>query len=384
MLMMSVIALLVGLLRRSDFSRKKAFLHPIFLGHISFVIVQVASVYYGGAGAMADEFLYWYVFPMFVVISVLLAANPLALKRYVWGMIVGSMVVVGYGIYAVPAWGGYQGTGRAGAYGMYDNHNDYSFIIIQIIPFIYLYMRSERGILRRSVLAISLLACVVGILMSLSRGGMIAMVLEFFLIILIGMQGRRRLLLIPVLALIGAGAIAYQYDKRAENQGSGYTAEDAESGRVELWKAGAVMLAHNPLLGVGSRRFPEYAWQYADLGHDLRGKVSHNTYVEVFSTSGLLGFFAFIYMSYHLIKELRRRGEHLGPPWLDVTRRATLISFYAILLRAFLDAKPHDWSFYVLCAIGVACGALQRQIDAAAGEKGKSVKTAASIAAPQF
>ena len=366
MLVASVIGLLAGWMRRAEFSRSQAFGGKVFVYLILFLCVQVLSLYYTGLLGMLGELVFWYVFALFVAISILLMSDVTAIKRYVWGMMLGGMVVVAYGIYAVPAWGGYIHSGRAGAYGMYENHNDYSFIIIQIIPFLYMYMRFDKGFFRRLLLAGSLGACGVGMAMSLSRGGMIALVIEAALIIMIGMEGKRRFLLLPVLALVGALAITYQYAKRAENQGAGYTAEDAESGRFELWKAGIRMLQHHPFLGVGSRRFAEYSSDYYDLSHDMRGKVSHNTYVEVFAGSGFLGIGAFLAAFYYLIRDLRKRPRVHGPPILDATRKATLIAILAILVRAFLDAKPHDWSLYTLCAIGIACCCLQRRLDLAA------------------
>ena len=364
MLLASAIGLLVGILRRPVYSRHETFKNPVFIWLIAFILAQILSVYFSGIFSMYQEFSYWNVYPLFVVISVLLMTDAVALRRYVWGMMSGGMVIVVYGILAVPDHGGYQGTGRAGAYGMYENHNDYSFIIIQIVPFIFMYFRAEISLVRRAILGLFMMGCVIGILMSLSRGGMIALVLEVILIVLIGMQGKRRLLLLPIIAAVGIAAIGFQYAMRAENQ-SGYTAEKAESGRIELWKAGINMLKANPLLGVGSRRFPENASQYYDLSYDMRGKVSHNTFVEIFSGSGLIGFFAFIFFSWFLVRELRKRPLQTGPRWLDATRAATLISFYSILFRAFLDAKAHDWSIYTLCAIGLVCVALRRQQDAA-------------------
>ncbi|MEO8384006.1 MAG: O-antigen ligase family protein [Betaproteobacteria bacterium] len=359
MLLASAIALLVGISRKSSYSRQSVFYSSTFVWLLVFVVVQIASVYYGGIWSMVDEFAFWDVYPMFVAISILLMNDAVSLKRFVWGMIVGGMVVVAYGIFSVPDHGGYQGTGRAGAYGMYENHNDYSFIIIQIVPFIFMYMWAVRSVVLRGLLGLSLVGCVTGIFMSLSRGGMIGLVVESILLVLFGMQGKRRLLLLPVILFVGAGAVVYQYAQRAENQ-SNYTADDAESGRIELWKAGLNMLRAHPFLGVGSRRFPEYAAQYYDLSHDMQGKVSHNTYVEIFSGSGLIGFIAFACFAVSLARELHRRPESTGPPILEATRIGTLISFYSILFRALLDAKVHDWSIYTLCAIGIVCAALQR------------------------
>ena len=365
-IVVTLLGFAIGLPRRSDYPRRDVFTHPIFVCLLIFSFAQVVSVYYSGIASMLDEFSFWSAYPLFVVISILLISNPVALKRYVLGMIAGSMVVVLYGIYAVYAQLPSAIQGRAGAYGLYENHNDYSFIIIMVLPFIYMYWRSQSGmpgLIRRGLLALCMVACVVGIFLSLSRGGMLALVLQVVLIVLFGMQGRRRLFLLPILAVAGVAAIVYQWNTRAENQGANYTASQAESSRFELWRIARKMIEAKPLLGVGSRRYREFSQDYGEVSHDNRGKVSHNTYLEILTGSGLIGFTPFALMVYYMFRELRRRPRHPGPPWLDATRTAALISFCSILARALLDAKPHDWSFYVLFSIGLTCGALQRQID---------------------
>lgn len=373
MLVISWVALIVGVSRRAVYPRREAFVHPVFMWLTAFIFAQILSVYYGGLGAMLDEFSFWSVFLIFAVVSLLLISDLIALKRYVLGMIAGGMVLVGYGIYAVLAQIGWGVTGRAGAYGMYENHNDYTFIIIQILPFIYLYMRAECGFFRRGLLALSLLTCVSGVFLSLSRGGILALLLEFVLIVVFTMQGKRRMLCLPVLVLVGAIAVGYLWAKRDENSTT-YTAADAESSRFELWRAARKIFEDKPLLGVGSRRFYEYSARYEDLSHDQLGKNSHNTYLEILAGTGLIGFIPFVMMSWGLIKEMRRRPVSPGPPLLDATQMATLIAFYTILFRALLDAKSYDWSFYMLSTIGIACVMLRRQLDKTDGTRG--VRTA--------
>jgi len=360
MLVASVICLAVGWARRSDFPRRDAFLNPIFLSLTAFVFVQALSVHFGGLNIMLNELLIWGMYWLFVLVSILLMSDAQALRRYVLGMILGGMVIVVYGICSVPFQLGLGGeTGRAGAYGMYRNHNDYSFIIIQILPFIYTYMGTEKGALR-TALRLSMVACVIGIFLSLSRGGVLALVLEFLLIVLLAMKGRRRFLLLPLVALLGVAAIGYQWAKRAENQQTGYTAETAEESREELWRAARKMIEARPLLGVGSRRFGEFARNYYDLSKNQIGKNSHDTYLEVLATSGLIGFGCFSFMLFGLWRQLRQRHDPRGPPWLEATRLGALISLYSMFFRALFDAKNDDWSFYSLVAIGIVYAALQR------------------------
>ena len=335
---------------RSEIRRMDAFSRPGFMWMVAFLLFQTLSVYRSGMMGMFEELGFWSAYLQFVALSLLLITDERALRRYVWGMICGSMFVVCFGIYAVAAELPTAIGGRAGAYGMYENHNDYSFLIIQVIPFIYICWR-HTGFVQRWLLSLAFVACLAGIFLSLSRGGMLALVFEVALIAALTMKKWRRVLMLSTVVLLGALAIGYQWAERAKNQGDSYTAEDARDSRMELWRAARSMVLERPLLGVGSRTFGEHSNEYAEISRDNRGKNSHNTYLEVLATSGLLGFLAFAVMLFSLIREVgRRRGS---ADWLDGIRTATAISFYAIAFRAMFDAKAHDWSFYFLLVVAI-------------------------------
>jgi O-antigen ligase len=371
LLTVSVIVGLIGFFRNSLYPRGAAFSHPAFVYLSIFIVAQVLSVYYSGFKSMLDELDYWNVYLLFVAISILLINNAAALERYVWGMIIGSMVIVFYGIYAVYAGLPAAVGGRAGAYGMYENQNDYSFIIIMSLPFIYTFWKTQTGKLTRSLLLIFMLASVYGVFLSLSRGGILALVLEAALIIILTFEKKKRFGYLFVLGLLGAGAIAYQFQAREENQAGVYSMEDSEYSRIELWKAGKNMIKSKPLLGIGSRRFGEFSQEYGEISGWDKGKNAHNTYIEILATSGLIGFLSFFLMLRNVLRGLKAPETHADFKGLEAIRRATLIALYATMFRALFDAKAYDWSFYVLCAIGIAYVMLQhgmeQQPDIAAG-----------------
>jgi O-antigen ligase len=384
MLVVSLLCLVAGYARHAEFSRRGSFASPIFWALCAFIAIQALSVHFAGMAIMFNELVFWCMYWLFVVVSVLLISSAQDLRRYIWGMIVGGMVIVIAGILSVPfKWGLAADTGRAGAWGMYQNHNDYTFIIVQILPFVYMYSRIETG-WRRSLLRLCVMACIVGNFMSLSRGGVLAIVLEFLLIVLMGMQGKRRFWLLPLVALAGMAAIGYQWAKRAENQQTGYTAETAEESREELWRAARIMVQAKPFLGVGSRRFGEFARDYYDLSKNQIGKNSHDTYLEVLATSGFLGFGLFAFMLAGVWRQLRRPLPGTGPPVLEATRLAGLISLYSILFRGILDAKSEDWSIYVLLTVGIAYAGIRAVQSSQTSEASlEAPQPAAMAAAPR-
>lgn len=307
-----------------------------------------------------NEFGVWQVYLLYLLVSLLTIRDPSTLRRYIWGAIVGSGFVVFYGLYAVAVHAPTIVEGRAGAYGMYENQNDYSFIILMIFPFAYLYLRMCRTIWQRLLLVAILLACVAGIVLSLSRGGILALVLELALILWFTTRGRRRTLGIVALGLIGTVVVVHQFVAREANQAGQYSEADSENSRYELWRAARAVFVAHPILGVGSRRFSEYASEYAPISHDNRGKVTHNTYLEVAADTGILGLTAFAFLLWSVYRPLRaaRLAELRGDGIME-SQLAALISFYTFAFRALLDAKVQDWSLYFLAVVAIATLALR-------------------------
>jgi O-antigen ligase len=373
----AVLVLLASLGGKATYNRMEALRHPAAKWLLFYLFMQPLSVYRTGLSGMFAEFNFWLVYLLFVAVSVRIIDSPQALRRYIAGMMWGSAWIILWGIYAVLT--GLEDVtngGRAGAYGMYENHNDYTFIVLQTLPFYYVYWRTESGWLRRTLLLGATLACMVGVVLSLSRGGMIALVLQILLFVVYTMKPRTRLIMLPLVLALGAGAVAYQYIARAANQGENYTAEDAETSREELWRAGEAIFYTHPLLGVGSRSFGEHAPEYAEISHDNRGKNAHNTFIETVATTGLFGFVAFCAMLISTIRELRRPVIGLASDWERNTRTAILIAILTICFRANFDAKTLDWSFYVLVTLAAVSGAMMKSRRAAGALAPESVSSA--------
>jgi len=199
----------------------------------------------------------------------------------------------------------------------------------------------------------------VGVVLSLSRGGILALVLEGALILGLTTTGKRRVLAIVVLALIGSVAVIHQFTAREENQRGLYTEADAANSRYELWRAARSMIVARPILGIGSRRFKEFSQDYGEISHDNRGKVAHNTYMEVAADTGILGFGSFMLMLRGIFRSVRgvRLGDARGDGLVEI-RLATFISLCAIMFRSLLDAKAYDWSYYVLAVLAIATSIL--------------------------
>ncbi len=365
----SVLVFLTHVASRGEYSRKVAFSSKPFRWMLAFMVVQALSVIREGIGSVIGETAYVTPLAQFVILSLMLTDSPRGLRRYIWGMCCGSLWIVYYGIMALHAGLRVSYGNLAGSYGNYENHNDYTFIIIQTLPFVYALRNELKNSIGRLVMGAALLMCMYGTVLSESRGGMIGLVLEILLIVMLTMTPKKRAVLLPIVVILGLGAISYQYAIRAASNGDNYTAEDAENSRFELWIAGENMILAHPLTGIGNRRFGELARDYGELSHDQIGKNSHNTYIEVAATTGLLGFIAFMKILLHVRRELNKPFESPEAQSMNGLRVACLIALYSIIFRAFLDAKDHDWSFYLFIVIAAAMSMHRHRYDQIPGSE---------------
>lgn len=358
-LAVSAVALLAGVARpggTAQLGRKLA--QPTFLWLAAYVAVQVVSLYFGGKAVMLETLDFWGTYALFVLVSALLITDRTQLYRFIAGMLAGSAVIITYGIVAVLTHSPQLEGNRAGAYGMYENHNDYTFLILMSLPFAYVATGLAHNRLARALLLGFILACITGTAMSLSRGGILALVMMLLMLYWSTTTGARRALGLGLLLMAGAGGIVWQFAAREENQLGHYSLEDSENSRYELWRAARKIIEQHPLLGVGSGRFSDYARDYAELSHNNVGKVSHNTYLEVATGSGLLGLLTFVMMLWNIVRVSNDRWRHAPSGVPPPLRLATQVCVWIIMFRAMLDAKTYDWSFYFLATMAVVIATL--------------------------
>lgn len=345
------------------------FSRPVLYWLLAYVVVQVVSVYYGGVVSMLRQLQYWEVIPIFVAISLLSLRDAAALRKYVWGTIIGSSFVILYGVYASVAHTPLAVSfhDAAVAYGLYDNPNDYTFIIIMVLPFVFLYLRICRNRWQRLILVASLIGSVTAIVLSLSRGGMLALVLEVLLLVWLTTKGKRRSMTLAMILIVGTIGSVHQFSAReAADAGSNYTAQVAADSRFELWHAAIACFKAHPFLGVGSGQFMWVAYEYASINHDDRDKPAHNSYIDVLANTGLLGFGSFMGMLIGAWRLFRgaRLADALGDGVIEA-QVAGWVAFWGIAFRSLFDAKEHDWSFYFLIIVGVAAAGLVSRSKAA-------------------
>jgi O-antigen ligase len=205
--------------------------------------------------------------------------------------------------------------------------------------------------------------CLLGILLSLSRGGLLG--LAGAIVVAIVVAGRWRPQVIAFALATAVAAIGYfalfaslPAKERVTNVGGG-------TGRLDLWTVGWRMVEAHPTRGVGTGQFQTASVHYLlRPGAIQRGdfilstpKVAHNTYLNILAELGVIGgvLFAGIVLfsvgCMHLAaRELHRRGDE----GFEILVRGLLTGVGGYLVTLMFISENYSKLLWVVLALGPA------------------------------
>jgi O-antigen ligase len=211
--------------------------------------------------------------------------------------------------------------------------------------------------------------CLLGILLSVSRGGLIA--LSVALLAALCVAGRWRGRLFAATVLVGLAALIYFFaiappsarERLTSSQGGG-------SGRTTIWRVGWREVEHNAILGVGAGNFSSagvrYFFEPGLINHNAVGytayfidtpTVAHNTYLEVLAEEGIIGttiFLAIIALSLECARRAAVRFRATGDEEMELISYGLLCGVLGFLAASFFLSEEYSKQLYLLLAMGPA------------------------------
>ena len=169
--------------------------------------------------------------------------------------------------------------------GIYNDPNDLCLLLVVGIE-ISLYEICERKGMSRVLWASPFLILLYALILTRSRGGLLALLVATFILFLNRFGWKKGVLLaslaVPALAVMPGG----RQTEISVGQG---TAQE----RMEKWKEGLILFAHRPLTGIGVSRYSEEI-----------GLVAHNSYVHAYVEMGFPGGTLFVGLFYFAFEGL--------------------------------------------------------------------------------
>ncbi len=225
--------------------------------------------------------------------------------------------------------------------GFLNDPNDFAQALLAVVPIICLAWSRGRPVFNLLVVILPVAVLSWGVLLTRSRGGVLALAALVPLAILQRLSaGKRRAATLVLLLAAVPGMVALL---------SYATSEASAESRIEAWAAGLLMLKSSPIWGVGSGLFTEH-----------HTRVAHNSYIQCFAETGLVGYFLWLSLaclSLFQMWELARtsRREH----WIAWARAAEL-SFVSFLISALFLSRTTSPLFFILSGQAVAVASAAR------------------------
>ncbi len=221
--------------------------------------------------------------------------------------------------------------------------NDLAQAFVSAVPLVFLLWRRRRVVRNTAFVLLPVGALVWGILLTRSRGALVALAVLPVAAALAKLRRRHRrpAMATAVLISIPAFIILFGYAK----------ADESAYSRLEAWSAGLLMLRSSPVWGVGSGLFTEH--------HE---RVAHNSFVQCFAETGLVGYFLWLGLVVMTLKQLSAVGDFAADADSARWASALRLSLVAFLVAAlFLSRTTSPLLFFLASLPAALVGMVARE-----------------------
>lgn len=248
-------------------------------------------------------------------------------------------------------------------YGPYVNHNHYAGLMELLVPVPLMISLSHLADEKLRIAAGVAAAVMIGtVFLSGSRGGMIAVLAELFILAFVVLRRRRSIrivigfaafivLLFSMLAWLGGE----QLTSRVSTITSETHTELSGGMRVSIDRDALKMFVRKPLLGWGLGTFPVVYPQFRSFYTNFFVNQAHNDYLQLLTETGIVGFGIMVWFLIVLYREALRKLEHWSSDVSGAMTLACLLGCTGILVHSFFDFNlqiPANAAFfYVLCTL---------------------------------
>jgi len=207
---------------------------------------------------------------------------------------------------------------------------------------------SERRLLARAAFLATSALTAISIFLAMSRGSLIAFSATVLVYLFrIGVR-RRTLISLLVLATPLFFLPNLFYQRLAE------ASTDHGAGRYDIWLAGWEIVKQSPAIGLGLDNFHVAYGKVAGYAHVFHGyaRNAHNTYLQVFAETGVIGFALFITAIWSQMRAVRRAVSSRGlSDYFGVAIEAAFWGQLAMGLSGHVQWSKSFWLASALLAV---------------------------------
>ena len=247
--------------------------------------------------------------------------------------------------------------------------NDLAYFFITVIPISFIIFLSDERFSKKIIAAVSIIVSLSVILLTGSRGGFVGLLVMLLLILLTKTGGLKRS---HKMALITGLILIFSYYGYRIDMARYMTITDIESdynithefGRIAIWERALGFTISNPITGIGFSCFPMAIGYDRDAdGAIPRWQAVHNSYLQISSELGLIGFAVFMSLIFGCLKNFSywRKTEMTSTERHEFNTIGGLlqIGFMGSLVTAFFLSKAYSIFFTVFFAMSASLRKIQ-------------------------
>jgi len=206
----------------------------------------------------------------------------------------------------------------------------------------------------------------IALLLSGSRGGLVALLAEIFFLIILTTKTRgygqialKIGLAVALLATIIVGSVLIGGESSLTRFAETAASADITTNRTHIWNVSLDVIKNHPLFGAGLGAFPQAYTAFDTLNGMERVEQAHNDYLQILADAGIVGLIIGAFFVFWLFRDgLRHIKTH------NTLRRGAavgaLAGCFAIFVHSIFDFVLHTTAismmFLTLCALVVVSG----------------------------
>jgi O-antigen ligase len=227
--------------------------------------------------------------------------------------------------------------------------------------------------LLRTLCFAAIVICLIGLFLTQSRAGLIALGTALLAAVVVG--GRRRFVVAALVTLVSITTVGYFAFVATDEVRQRVTTFGTGTGRTDIWTVAWRMVQDEPVRGIGVGNFQTASIHYllqpgAILRDEFivdRPQITHNSYLNVLAETGVVGLALFcvilaagFFACWRAADEFRKRGD----PFLEACARAVSLALIALFVADVFASDQLNKELWVLLGLGPALLAIARGEDA--------------------
>jgi putative inorganic carbon (hco3(-)) transporter len=247
---------------------------------------------------------------------------------------------------------------RAAWIGIFANPNDLAYHLVVGVAMMLAARETSRRVWVRHLHLVLLVPIGVALLLTQSRGGMLAAVAVLLLWAVRSLRRAPTLLGVAV-ALVCVMQLGPGDPWQKRNDESTYHGEDVSArGRVDAWRTGLNMAAERPLTGVGAGAFV-VAYPTFAPGDAGPARTEHNTFIQLLAEVGIPGLLAFLGALIAGVLGVSKAARHAR---IAPYARGVQCGLLGFAVSSVSGGIAFSWPIYLLLGFSVAARRLDRNL----------------------